>query len=106
MKSMQDYLEQDGNIGFNIAIYNRFSTIGDSSYASICGGFIDGVYQWASHNIDSTDEVANSKYTGWIIRFSSGSEGRVYIPSWVMDVKPRDWKHAKNLFNKYLQVKQ
>ena len=37
MKSMQDYLEQDGNIGFNIAIYNRFSTIGDSSYAGICG---------------------------------------------------------------------
>ena len=106
MKSMQDYLEQDGNIGFNIAIYNRFSTIGDSSYAGICGGFIEGVYQWADHNINDISEVANLKYTGWVIRFNSESEGRVYIPNWVMDVKPRDWKHAKNLFNKYLQVKQ
>ena len=106
MATMQNYLEQDGNIGFNIAIYSRFSSIGDSAYAEICGGFIDGVYQWADHNINDISEVANSKYTGWIIHFNNGAERKVYIPNWVMDVKPRDWKHAKNLFNKYLMVKQ
>jgi hypothetical protein len=46
--TMNDYLEMDGNIGFNLAIFNRFSSIGDSCYSSICGGFVEGVYQWAN----------------------------------------------------------
>jgi hypothetical protein len=104
MATMQQFLEMDGNIGFNLAIYNRFSTIGDSVYAEICGGFIDGVYQWANHNIDDVSEVSNAKYVGWIIQFSNGAERKVYIPHWVMDKQPVDWKHAKNLFNKYLRV--
>ena len=66
-KDFNYYLQLDGGIIFNVAIYNRFSSIGDSCYADICGGFIEGVYQWADHNI-----------------------------------KPTDFKHAKNLFSKYL----
>lgn len=104
MATMKHFLEMDGNIGFNIAIYNRFSTIGDSTYAEICGGFIEGVYQWVDHNIDYVDEVSNHKYHGWIIQFENGTVRKVYIPNWVMDRKPTDWKHAKNLFNKYLRV--
>ena len=102
--TMNDYLEMDGNIAFNMAIYKRFSTIGDSCYSSICGGFIEGVYQWASHNIYGITESANEKYTGWTIDFESGYTGRVYIENWVMDADIKDWKHAKNLFNKYLKV--
>jgi len=102
--TMDDYLLMDGKIAFDIALFNRFSTIGDSCYSSICGGFIDGVYQWASHNIDSYIESANKKYTGWTILFSNGSIRRVYIENWVMDAKIKDWKHAKSLFNTYLKT--
>jgi hypothetical protein len=102
--TMNDYLEMDGNIGFDLAIFNRFSSIGDSCYSSICGGFIEGVSQWAQHNIYSIDECANQKYTGWTIHFENGSIGKVYIENWVMDIQPKNWKHAKNMFNKYLKV--
>jgi hypothetical protein len=102
--TMNDYLEMDGNIGFNIAIFNRFSSIGDSCYSGICGGFIEGVYQWATHNISNIDESANAKYTGWTISFENGSTRRVYIENWVMDTAPQNWKHSKNLFGKYLKT--
>jgi len=102
--TMNDYLEMDGNIGFNMAIFNRFSSIGDSCYAGICGGFVEGVYQWATHNIYGTDESANAKYTGWTISFENGATRRVYIENWVMNTTPKDWKHAKNLFGKYLKT--
>ena len=101
-KDFNYYLELDGGIAFNVAIYNRFSSIGDSCYADICGGFIEGVYQWATHNIYNVDFVANKKYEGWVITFNGGVVRRVYIPAWVMEIKPTDLKHAKNLFNKYL----
>lgn len=102
-KTMNDYLEMDGGILFNIALFNRFSSIGDSCYAGICGGFIEGVHQWAQHNIYGIDESANQKYTGWTIHFENGSIRRVYIENWVMETSPKDYKHAKNLFKKYLK---
>jgi hypothetical protein len=103
-KTMSDYLEMDGGIIFNIALYNRFSSIGDSCYSEICGSYIEGVYQWADHNIYSVDEVSNHKYHGWIVNFGSYGtiERKVYIPNWVMEIKPKNFKHAKALFNKYL----
>lgn len=102
--SLNDYLEMDGDIAFKMAIFNRFSSIGDSCYAGICGGFVEGVYQWASHNIYNIDESANQKYTGWTIHFENGATRRVYIENRIMDIKPKDWKHAKNLFNKFLMT--
>jgi hypothetical protein len=102
MPNFKEYLEMDGNIAFNLAIYNRFSSIGDGVYAEICGGFIEGVYQWATHHIMSVEECQNEKYTGWTVRFEH-TERRVYIPNWVLNITPSSWKHAKNLFNKYLQ---
>jgi hypothetical protein len=101
--TMDDYLEMDSNIAFKLAIFNRFSSIGDSCYSEICGGFTEGVYQWASHNIYGIIESANKKYTGWTISFENGAIRRVYIENWVMDISPKDWKHAKCLFNKYLK---
>ena len=102
--TFNDYLDMDGNIAFNIAIFNRFSSIGDSCYSGICGGFVEGVYQWATHNISNIDESANAKYTGWTIAFENGSTRRVYIENWVMETQPKDWKHSKNLFGKYLKT--
>lgn len=105
LKSMNDYLQMDGGIIFNMALYNRYSTIGDLAYDEICGNRIEAIYQWADHNIQDVNEVANHKYTGWIVTFSSGYEScerKVYIPNWVMDIMPKDFKHAKALFNKYL----
>ena len=100
--TMQQLLEQDGNLGFNLAIHRRFSSIGDSAYTSICGGFIEGVYQWATHNISHVDETTNEKYTGWTIHFEGGTTKRVYIPNWVMAITPTGWSHAKNIFSKWL----
>ena len=101
-KDLNYYLSLDGGIIFNVAIYNRFSSIGDSCYADICGGFIEGVYQWTTHNVEYVDSVFNSKYQGWVITFNGGTVRRIYIPIWVMNVEPKDFKHAKNLFGKYL----
>ena len=102
MKTMNEYLEMDGGIAFNIAIFNRFSSIGDSCYRDICGSFIEGVHQWAQHNLSHIDYSENAKYVGWTIHTNCGAIRRVYIPQWVMKVQPKDWKHAKALFNKYL----
>lgn len=103
MSTFNSYLEMDGSIAFNLAIFNRFSDIGDSCYAEVCGGFIDGVYQWSSHNINYVSECKNQKYTGYTITFSNGVERKVYIENWVLAIVPKDWTHAKNLFNKYLR---
>jgi hypothetical protein len=103
VKSFQEYLEMDGSIAFNLAIYNRFSSIGDSAYAEICGGFIEGVYQWSDHNINYVDESQNAKYYGYTIHFNGGATRRVYIEQWVLNIQPKNWKHAKSLFNKYLK---
>jgi hypothetical protein len=102
MKTMNQYLEMDGGIIFNIAIFNRFSRIGDGCYSDICGSFIEGVYQWAEHNLSHIDESENHKYYGWTIHTNCGSVRRVYIPKWVMKIQAKDFKHAKALFNKYL----
>jgi hypothetical protein len=104
MKTMQEFLDMDGGLGFNIALYNRFSQIGDG-YAEICGGWIEGIHQWATHNIDFVSDCRNGKWTGWTIHFENGTTRQVYIENWVMDSNPKDWKHAKNLFNKYLRVR-
>ena len=103
MKNFNQFLEMDGSIAFNLAIYNRFNNIGDNVYSEICGGFINGVYQWATHNIDNVIECKNAKYTGWTIHFATGHERKVYIENWVLNIVPKDWKHAKNLFQKYLK---
>jgi hypothetical protein len=101
MKTVKDYLELDGGIILNIAIYNRFG--GNQAYTEICGGFIEGVYQWATHNIDGIDECENSKNYGFTINFEDGRIRRIYIPIWVMNIEPKDFKHAKSLFNKYIK---
>ena len=102
MKTVREYLEMDGGIIFNIAIFKRFSCVADKSYSEICGSFIEGVYQWADHNLDYLVDSENNKYYGWTIHFQNQSTKRVYIPKWVLSVKCKDFKHAKNLFNKYL----
>tara|TARA_R110000765_G_scaffold230263_1_gene333700 strand:- start:53 stop:388 length:336 start_codon:yes stop_codon:yes gene_type:complete len=105
--SMNDYLEQDGSIAFSVAIFNRMGAETGSGYMEL--GFIEGVYQWATHNIMSVDECKNEKYTGWTISFKvrGGQEysRKFYIENWVMSITPKGWSHAKNMFNKYLQTK-
>lgn len=102
-RTVSDYLNQDGGIAFNIAIYNRFSSIGDEVYSEICGGFIEGVYQWADHNIDWVEHSENLKYNGYTIHFNNGAVRRVYIENWVLKINANGLKHAKALFNKYLK---
>ena len=104
MKTMNEYLKQEGSLALNLAFYKKFSNIGDNVYTDICGGFIEGVYQWSTHNIYNVTESNNKKYTGFTLEFSNGYTARCYIENWVMNIKPKNWKHGKNLFNKYLKV--
>ena len=104
-KTMSDFLEMDCHLAFNLAIYNRFSSIGDNSYTEICGGFIEGVHEWATNNITNVIKSENAKYEGWTITLDDvdhSTQRRVYIEKWVMNIKPKSWNHAKSLFNKYL----
>ena len=103
MKSMEEYLEMDGGMIMNVILYNRFSSFEDREYASICGGYIDGAIQWATHNVHDIDTTSNQKYTGWTIYMEDRTR-RMYIPNWVMAIQPKDWKHAKALLNKYMLV--
>ena len=101
--SMDEFISMDDSTILKIALFNRFSSIGDSCYSGICGGFIEGVHQWSQHNIEWIHETANAKYTGWTIHFENGTTRRVYIENWVMDKAVVDYKHAKNLFGKFLK---
>lgn len=101
--AFENLLEEDGHLAFNLAIYNRFNQIGDQVYSEICGGFIEGVYQWATHNIEDVNRCENEKYIGWTITFESGAERKVFIERRILNIEPKNWKHAKNLFNKYLR---
>lgn len=103
MTTFENLLEQDGHLAFNLAVYNRFSTIGDSCYSEICGGFIEGVYQWATHNITYVERTENAKYVGWVLAFDNGAERKIYIEKRILNITPKSWGHAKNLFNKYLK---
>jgi hypothetical protein len=102
---LKDFLSEDDSIIMKIALYNLFSDIGDRCYASICGGFIPGVYEWASHNIADINEVENKKYMGYVITFGLAStrEKQAYIPKWVLEVEVEGFDHAKNVFNKYIR---
>ena len=106
MKNLKEYLELDGGLILKMAIYNRFSSIGDNCYSEICGGYVMGVYQWADHNLYNIDECSNEKYTGWKLElgYNGDAERKIFIENWVLDIVPKDFKHAKNLFNKYLKA--
>ena len=50
----------------------------------------------------------NAKYIGYTIAFNDNSGygqvlRRVYIERWVMNIVPKNWKHAKSMFNKFLK---
>jgi hypothetical protein len=108
MKKASEYLNQDGQLILNLAIYNRFSNIGDEVYSEICGGFIEGVYQWSTHNIDEINEVTNDNFTGWVISFNGGQiRRRIYIENRILDYisnKCKGWGHAKNVFLKHVKT--
>jgi len=110
MKTMMEYLEMDGSIAILIAFFNRFAMPAEASvYREVGGGFVEGVYGWADHKIGDWEISKNDKYTGFTVYPQSHEMGevepaRVYIENWVMDIKPKNWVHAKNLFNKYLKV--
>lgn len=102
--TFNDYLQKDGQIAVSIALFNRFSDIGDKSYIEICGGFIEGVYQWATHNITTVEWCFDEKNTYLIVDFENGTSKQVYISNNILSITPSNWLHAKNLFNKYLKV--
>ena len=109
MKALAYYLDLDGQGLLKLAFFN---VLGSYEYVEICGNRIDASHQWCDHNVYDIEEKSNSKYVGWIVhRYNEygSSCGEVnhkfYIPSWVLEAKVKDWRHAKNLFSKYLKMK-
>ena len=89
------------------ALYNR---LGDSSLLSsgIYFSTAEAMGEWENDCLGSFNEVSNAKYTGWEVRVSGNYDSYVrvvkpYIPNWVLKVEVKDYRHAKNLFNKYLK---
>jgi len=106
MKTVKDLIKVDGNAAFYLGISNLCQTVESlDAYTGICGGRLEAAYQWASHNVYGFSEVSNTKYTGFIVNFSNGTEGKFYIPNWVMNIETENWKFAKNIFSKYLRSK-
>jgi hypothetical protein len=101
---MEQFLSQDSNMAFNVALWNNLAGSEAASYIEICGDFYSAVCQWASHNIYYVHECQNDKFTGWTLVDSCSNETKVYVPNWVMDAEVKDWKHAKNLFSRHLKV--
>ena len=95
--------QENGNLILNLGIAKK-SNADLSTYGDICGSWGEGVFQWASHNIYSLDEVENQKYRGYIVSDSMGDEHKFVIPQWVLkkDVG-NDWRYAKNMFCKFLR---
>ena len=101
---------ENGNLMFLIGAKVFLpSDIGSTeTYASVCGGAYEGLYQWATHNINDIIQSENKKYMGWTI-ITVGelfdNTTKVYIPKWVLNIEiGNGWGHANNLFKKYLKV--
>ena len=101
---MEVMINEDAQMGLNIALFNRLRSETDTSYFETCGGFIEGVQQWAEHNIIYTESCQNHKYFGWTIGLESGKIIRAICPIHIMKVSPNNWEHAKNLLNKYMTI--
>jgi hypothetical protein len=101
---MEVMINEDMQLALNIALFNRLRGETDTSYFEICGGFIEGVQQWAQHNIASTYSCQNHKYFGWTIELENGTIKRAICPINIMKTSPNNWDHAKNLLNKYMKM--
>lgn len=105
LRETLNYDTENGSLIFGLAISSKLSNkVGElSCYAGICGSYYDGIHQWMTHNIDGVDEVSNKKYTGYVI-YTSEKEYKLVIENRIMEIEVADWKHAKNLFNKFLKT--
>ena len=101
MKTLATFLEMDNDMMLKTSI---FTICGDSEYIGICGNRYDAAMTWFDHNVSYFDEVSNAKYTGWVLTLEN-RELKFYVPNWVLNVKPTDWRHANNLFRKYIKQK-
>ena len=97
--------KENGSIIFNYGIMHNLSHTKEiSAYAGISGGGYEASHDWAMHNIDDIRVVENKKYKGWIITDLMGIKTKVYIKKAILNIEATDWKHAFNLFKKYLMV--
>ena len=108
LKDVRHYIKEDNDFLISLAVYNTYSLPCAKAYNYICGGFIEGVHEWASDNIDFIQISTNKKYTGYTIYMfdsygASTIEKRLYIENKILNIKPQNWQHAKNVFNKYLK---
>lgn len=95
--------QSNGNLILNCAISNKWAD-NISVYSEICGGYYEGVLQWATHNIYNIDTFENEKYIGYIIHDNNGNQHKFVVPKWVINKDVgNNWRFAKNLFNKFLK---
>jgi len=83
------------------------------TYNDIEGSYM-AVFSYWDHNVESFDEVENAKWVGyelhvdvsredWLMANTGKPTIQLIVPTWVMDLKVNDWRHATNIFKKYLK---
>ena len=84
-----------------------------NSYDDIEGAYM-AVYSYWSHNVEQFNEVENHKWVGyeinvdyereeWLMRNYGVNSIKLVVPQWVMNIEAKNFRHASNLFNKYLR---
>lgn len=85
-----------------------------NTYISICGLHM-AVFEYWEHNIDDLDICENDKWYGfqvflpvekteWLIKNYKKETIKFVVPQWIMNAKVKDYRHAQNLFRKYLKL--
>ena len=119
-KSVREHLNDDwrtnGGHATKQAILEKGATrLGSYHTYSDIEGLYMAVYSYWEHNVEDFDEVENEKWVGyevrvdvdrslWLLNNFGRESVRFIIPNWVMGIEAKDFRHAKNLFRKYLRL--
>lgn len=98
------------NLFINMAIAKFAGALGAiSEYSSICGGYVEGVQQWCTHNVEDIVEAENWKYVGWSVTLADKEKPlQIFIKKSALDYigsSCTTFKHAKNTFAKHCCMK-
>ena len=119
-KTVRKYLQEEwssnsGHITKKAILDNCVDYIGSYlTYADIEGKYM-AVYSYWEHKVENFDQVENDKYVGyeitcdfdktnWLLENYGKPTIQLIVPTWVMDLKVNDERHAANIFRKYLKL--
>lgn len=120
MKTVKQFLDSEWyeNSGHGVKqaiLDNIFDRIGSYyTYSDIEGVYMAVISYW-EHNVEDMIVKENNKWYGielsvdidranWLRENYGNDTIRLVVPQWVMNKKVNDFRHAKNLFRKMINV--